>query len=98
MRAILKVHNIFLKVHKSKSKEQKNVFVTFDQPLYQKAREIIECCKGTQNEAKINKVIVRLGGFHMLMYYLGAISFITEGSGLKEAFCELYAEVSAEKH
>ena len=34
----------------------------------------------------------------MLMYYLGAISFITEGSGLKEAFCELYAEVSAEKH
>ena len=83
--------------NKCKSQEQKNVLVTFDQPLYQKAREIIECCKGTQNEAKINKVIIRLGGFHMFMSYLGAIGFIMEGSGLKDAFCELYAEVSAEK-
>ena len=62
-----------------KNQEQKNVFVTFDQPLYQKAREIIKCCKGTQKEAKINKVIFRLGGFHMLMSYLGAIGFIMEG-------------------
>ena len=69
--------------------------MTYDQPLYQKAREIIEYGKGTQNEAKINKVIVRLGGFYMLMSYLGARGFIMEGSGLKDVLCELYAEVSA---
>ena len=79
------------------TQNQKHVFVTFDQPLYQKAREIVECCKGTPNEKKINKIVVRLGGFHMLMSYLGAVGYVMDGSGLKDAFCQLYAEVSAEK-
>lgn len=70
---------------------QNHTFVTFDQPLYYKAREIVESCK------ELSNVIPVLGGFHTLMSFIGAIGFIMEGSGLAEAFCELYAENSVEK-
>lgn len=33
----------------------------------------------------------------MLMLFLGAIGYIMEGSGLREAFFEIYAENSADK-
>lgn len=42
-------------------------------------------------------VAVRLGSFRMLISFLGAVGFIIKGSGLKEAFCVLYTEKSAEK-
>ncbi|KMQ84911.1 hypothetical protein RF55_16900, partial [Lasius niger] len=48
---------------------QETIFVTFDQPLYWKARDIVACA----NESELSNVIVRLGGFHLLMSYLGAI-------------------------
>lgn len=65
---------------------QKTVFVTFDQPLYIKAREII-----ANDRAILTDVVVRLGGFHMLMSYLGAIGTIMHGSGLKELLGTVYA-------
>ena len=40
--------------------------ITFDQPLYLKAYEIVE-------SAGLN-IFVRLGGFHQLMSFLGSIS------------------------
>ena len=40
---------------------------------------------------------MRLGGFHTLMSFLGSIGFVMEGSGLKEAFNQIFAENSAEK-
>lgn len=49
------------------------VFVTFDQPLYLKAREIT-----------FGTTIVRLGGFHLLMSFLGCIGHTMAGSGLKD--------------
>ncbi|CAH2218497.1 jg2186 [Pararge aegeria aegeria] len=77
---------------KSSEIDQKHCFVTFDQPLYYKAREIIECCKH-----ELTSVIVRLGGFHLLMSFMGTIGFIMDGSGLKELFCTIFAENSVDK-
>lgn len=64
---------------------QQTAFVTFDQPLYIKAREIVA------NDSSLTNVVVRLGGFHMLMSFLGSIGTIMDGSGLKELLCTVYA-------
>lgn len=50
--------------------KQGQMFVSFDQPLYYKARGIIECLKVTPQELK--HVIIWLGGFHTLMSNLGS--------------------------
>lgn len=42
-------------------------------------------------------VVVRLGGFHLLMSFMGAIGNIMAGSGLEEAFKVIYAENSVDK-
>lgn len=62
--------------------------VTFDQPLYQKASEIVAASKD------LDKVIVRLGGFHLLMSYLGSIGQIMTDSGLAELWERVYAKGS----
>lgn len=77
--------------------EQKIVFVTFDQPLYHKAHEILASIDLDNDPYNLTSIQVRLGGFHLLMSFLGAIGFIMDGSGLKEAFCEIYAENSSDK-
>lgn len=77
--------------------EQKIVFVTFDQPLYYKAREILANIDLNNDPYNLSSIQVRLGGFHLMMSFLGAIGFIMDGSGLKEAFCEIYAENSSDK-
>lgn len=41
--------------------------------------------------------LLLIGGFHKLMSFLGGIEFIMDGSGLKEALNEIYAERSTEK-
>jgi len=56
--------------------------ITFDQPLYMKAVDIV--CK-----AKMN-VVVRLGGFHTLMNFLGSIGYLMKGSGLDEVLGLIY--------
>lgn len=68
--------------------------VTFDQPLYAKAREIVSAAP---DGSEVSKIIIRLGGFHLLMSYLGAIGQIMQGSGIKEVLAEIYAVKSLEK-
>lgn len=63
-------------------------FVTFDQPLYCKAADIVEA-SGPGGE--LSSVIVRLGGFHMLMSYFGSIGSIMAGSGIEELWTTVYA-------
>lgn len=41
--------------------------------------------------------MVRLGGFHLLMSFLGCIGYLMDGSGLKELMSTVYAVVSVEK-
>jgi hypothetical protein len=50
--------------------------VTFDQPLYIKAVDI--AMKGSLD------IVIRLGGFHTLMSFLGSIGHLMRGTGLEE--------------
>lgn len=81
-------------VRNAKSHGQNCFIITFDQPLYYKAREIVAAA---DIQSDIANVVVRLGGFHMLMSFLGAIGYIMEGSGLKEALSVIYAPNSVDK-
>lgn len=76
---------------------QKHCFVTFDLPLFMKACEIIASIDPANDPHNLRSVIVRLGGFHLLMSFLSAIGYIMTGSGLKEVFYTFYAELSADK-
>ena len=50
--------------------------ITFDQPLWIEAVEIIK--------AKSLNIFCTLGGFHMMMSFLGSIGFAINGSGLSD--------------
>jgi hypothetical protein len=56
--------------------------ITFDQPLWIKAVEIIQATK--------MNAVCRLGGFHTIMSYLGSIGCLMGGSGLSEALETCY--------
>ena len=60
--------------------------VTFDQPLYNKAVEIVE-----SSHLLKDKIFIRLGGFHLLMSYMGSIGYIMNGSGLEVLWGQVYA-------
>ena len=60
--------------------------ITFDQPLWLKAFEIIE--------VKPFHIVCMLGSFHLLMSFLGSIGPVTKGSGFAEAMEQVYAENS----
>lgn len=76
---------------------QDNTFVTFDQPLWWKAYEIIKSIDPSKDPYNLRKITLRLGGFHTLMSYLGSIGFIMRGSGIEEIFGSIYAENSVQK-
>jgi hypothetical protein len=61
-----------------KSYRAEYLCITFDQPLFIKAVDIVR--------ASGLKVVVRLGGFHTLMNFLGAVGGVMDGSGIDEAF------------
>nr|XP_018912013.1 PREDICTED: uncharacterized protein LOC109040498 [Bemisia tabaci] len=81
-------------VDKCKVLKQDTCIVTFDQPLFMKAQDIIA---HSGDDSELKNVVVRLGGFHLLMSFLGAIGYIMNGSGLKELLCTVYAPNSVEK-
>lgn len=74
--------------------DQKTLIVTFDQPLYWKCREIVEI---SPMGSQLSSCVVRLGGFHLLMSYLGCIGYLMAGSGLKELLSTIYAPASVSK-
>ncbi len=62
--------------------------ITFDQPLWWKALEVIQ----SQPEHSIlHSIVLRLGGFHTEMSFLGSIGHLMAGSGLKELLEIVYA-------
>ncbi|KAF4531292.1 hypothetical protein B566_EDAN016861 [Ephemera danica] len=72
---------------------QNTAIVTFDQPLFYKAMDIVSAM---QTECELKNVIIRLGGFHFLMSFLGAIGYIMAGSGIEELFSTVYATNSVQ--
>ena len=62
--------------------------LTFDQPLYWKALTIIQ----PQPDSSVLKgMVLRLGGFHMQMSFLGSIGHLMAGSGLQELLEVVFA-------
>lgn len=74
----------------SKTQNQ-TCIVTFDQPLFLKAIDIVAASDTTNN---ISKIVVRLGGFHLLMSYMGAVGKIMEGSGLTDLWSTVYGKAT----
>ena len=62
--------------------------LTFDQPLWLKAFTIQQ---NSPTDSKIRSIVLRLGGFHTEMSYVGAIGNIMAGSGLHELLATVYA-------
>ena len=60
--------------------------VIFDQPVWYKASGIVA-------EKKLD-IVCWLGGFHILMRFIGSICYVMGGSGLAEVLTEAYAEKS----
>lgn len=66
--------------------------LTFDQPLYARAVKIhLDCPE------KFSKVFLRIGGFHQLMSFLGALCKLMEGSGFEQVLETVYAANSIPK-
>lgn len=80
-------------VENSKLNGHKSTIVTFDQPLYHKAKDITT----SSNDPRLESVVIRLGGFHLLMSYMGSIGYMMNGSGLKELWSTVYAPSSVDK-
>ncbi|GBN14429.1 hypothetical protein AVEN_177770-1 [Araneus ventricosus] len=68
--------------------------VTFDQPLYTEAREIVAAAP---EGSDLSKIVIRLEGFHLLSSFFGAIGYIMQGSGIKEVLSLIYAPNSLDK-
>ena len=64
--------------------------ITFDQPLWVKAIEIVQTKKLT--------IVVRLGGFHCLMSFTGSIGMYMEGSGIEKLLVQVYSGKSVVSH
>ena len=73
------------------SKYNMTPVLTFDQPLYWKSM----CIKEQQEESSaLKKTVLRIGGFHQMMSFLGSIGCILQGSGLQALLELIYAERS----
>lgn len=83
-------------VEKSKSLGENRCIITFDQPLYHKARNIIAC---STYDSDLRSIILRIGRFSTLLLFLGARGYIIDGSGLKFLifFKAFYADLWAGK-
>ena len=64
--------------------------ITFDQPLWWKAVMLVA---QESDDLSLKSVVVRLGGFHAEMSFLGAIGTLMAGSGLNEVLQTVYASV-----
>ena len=62
--------------------------ITFDQPLYWKATHIVV---NEKENSDIKNIVVRLGGFHTEMSFLGSIGRLMKNSGLHELLETVYA-------
>lgn len=73
-----------LKFVKSQAQKlnQETPVLTFDQPLWLKATEI--------TTAKSMKIVLILGGFHLMISFLGSIGMLMNGSGFSESLQTVY--------
>ena len=75
-------------IDQSKRINVKIPVITFDQPLWLKATEVVN--------AKSLKVILILGGFHLMMSFIGSIGHLMKGSGISEVLGTIYGSNAVE--
>jgi len=63
--------------------------LTFDQPLWFKARTIIH---SERQESELRTMVLKLGSFHIMMSYTGCIGHLMNSSGLREVLELVYAD------
>ena len=63
--------------------------VTFDQPLWWKALMIVQ---NEPQESALKSIVLRLGGLHIEMSFLGCIGHLMASSGLQEVLEVVYAK------
>ena len=63
--------------------------VTFDQPLFYKAWQIIQ---SEPQESPLKKIVLKMGGLHTLMSFLGSIGHLMANTGLSEALETIHAK------
>lgn len=68
--------------------------VTFDQPLFFKASEIIY---NSPENSDLKNIVLMLGSFHTLMNLLGAIGTLMQGSGLTDILETVYGENAVQR-
>ena len=61
--------------------------ITFDQPLFWKALQIIT---NEDVHSPLSSIVLRLGGLHTEISFLGAIGFLMQGSGLEDILEVIY--------
>jgi hypothetical protein len=66
----------------------KTPIVTFDQPIYWKAMMIIA---NSDYSSPIRQIVLKLGGFHTLMSFIGCIGQLMKGLGLQDLLNLVYA-------
>ena len=64
--------------------------ITFDQPLWWKAYLLIE---EEPEQSELKSMVLRLGGFHTQMSFLGALGHLMAGSGIEETIQTVYTSV-----
>lgn len=62
--------------------------ITFDQPLWWKALEIVN---SQPEDSNLRQIVLRLGGFHLEMSFLGCIGHLMASSGLQNVLELIYA-------
>ena len=62
--------------------------ITFDQPLWWKALTVI---LNESENSDLHSIVLKLGGFHTLMSFLGSIGHLMDGSGLNDILEVAYA-------
>ena len=72
----------------AKSHDNATPIITFDQPLWWKAFNIIQT---EPAGSELRKVVLRLGAFHTEMSFIGSIGHLMAGSGLREVLELIYA-------
>ena len=75
-------------VSKEARRHSSDPVLTFDQPLYWKGRNIIQ---NEPDDSALKTIVLRLGGFHTEMSFLGSIGNIMNNTGLSELLESVYA-------
>ncbi|XP_034250200.1 uncharacterized protein LOC117650724 [Thrips palmi] len=71
------------------AKRNQHCLVTFDQPLYVKAVDLV---LAEEPNGPLKAVTPREGGFHMFVSYMGAVGHTMAGSGLEELWQTVYGK------